>query len=536
MKLSDTTHLRLQRLANSRWKPAERLTAQQEAAEIRAIGDAGEPAAVPALSGMLADARELVSTTTVMALAQIMERCGPAMLAQLDAMVREVSEWRWGRVKPTDVPQIALGVTSVLGVLSFNSSGFVREAAVRVLANIHDGQELPFLLIRLNDWVKQVRDAAKEAVDRRITSANAPHFVRCLPLTYRLGDQSREDHTAVIASISDLLRQPESQPSLHEALAAPDPQTRRLAFRVLVDMPGADLHPVLETALASSDPVLRFSAAHELRGRLDGQPLQVVLERLKSDRLMSVRREALYGYVEKLPDLASDVLHAALLDPHPSMREAARFYLRRSGMEDFAGFYRNLLEEATGSELAAAFAGLGETGTVQDGPRLAALLTHSNARVRRAAVRAVGRLDTESFVDALLKALQDPFASVAKAARSVLETHPRLVPPERLWSIFEDGEQPHTRRIALALMAKLGWWDSVWLLITAADSADPTSRERAVGYLRDWQHDTGRLFARPRRQQVEALEQALRQHGAALDQAMQADLAAVLAFAKRELR
>ena len=260
-----------------------------------------------------------------------------------------------------------------------------------------------------------------------------------------------------------------------------------------------------------------------------------MIGRLKADSFMLVRREALYGVVKRLPELAPVHLRAALLDRHPSMRDAARFYLRQNGEQDFARFYREMLDKAEGQRLLTAIAGLGEAGVAQDAQRLAPLLQHFNSRVRRAAVRAVGRLDAPSFVEQLAIALQDHSPSVAKSARDVILAHPHLLSSHRLWSIFQATDKTHVRRIVLMLVNRLSWWDSAPLLVLAAGSPDEDISERAVNYLHRWQRNANRLAMRPNRAQLQILDDALKQHASALDQPARDDLETVLLYARREL-
>ena len=100
---------------------------------------------------------------------------------------------------------------------------------------------------------------------------------------------------------------------------------------------GTETTEVLADGLACADTVIRLWAARELRRRLDGDALREALGRIDRDRFMPVRREALYGHVEQLPAFAGAYLRHALFDPHPSIREAARFHLDKRGEGDVAG-------------------------------------------------------------------------------------------------------------------------------------------------------------------------------------------------------
>lgn len=525
---------RLQELCGRR--PARKPDEPEKRRLLEQVTNANEPASVPALIGVLCSGDPEISTAAAATVHQIVARCRPKQLAQLDEMARETAEWRYPPISTNEVFQLASGLTGTIGAMSFNVSGYVREAAVRLLGQVNDGEELAFLLIRLNDWVRPVRDAAKGAVTARIRPDYAPHFIRNLTLVFRLADQSRVAHQATLTAITRLLRSRECRGALRDAIGASDHDVRRIAYRVLIEDSGPDQLSVLHTALASEDPVLRLWAARELRSRLDGQALRDVLERLIADRFMPIRREALYGYIERLSESAESELVRSLLDPHPSMREAARFYLRQRGPAAFAEFYRQKLANAGEPQLATAVSGIGETGQSADGSLLVPYLTHSRTRVRRAATRAIGHLGTEKYIEPLIRALQDESPSVCRAAREILRSHVRQVGAQRLDSLLQGADKLHVQRAVLWLIADLQWWDSAPLLVQAAGSADEPVHEAALAHLSQWRLDYNRLSARPSRDQLGRLEDALKRNGGHLDHATLADIASLISYAKREIR
>lgn len=151
----ETTRALIRRLCQPWSVHGPRLTSEQEVQQIqqdiRLIGEAHEPAAVPTLVIYLYSGSSEISAAAAKGIHQIVEQCGPLDLAQLNGIVREVGDWRAPPLNASDVLALSRGLTGTLGVLSFHGSGYVREAAVRSLAETEDGKELAFLLIRLND-------------------------------------------------------------------------------------------------------------------------------------------------------------------------------------------------------------------------------------------------------------------------------------------------------------------------------------------------------------------------------------------------
>ena len=133
---------------------------------IRQIAEAGEPAAIPDLLPILiiGDRRSILASAK--AIHHLLQMLKPTDFVRFDEFVRQgYADWNarrepWYSMKPKDVGHLAsMEETSVwlLGIASCHTNGYVREAAVRELGKTEAGAELPFLLIRANDWVPEIR-------------------------------------------------------------------------------------------------------------------------------------------------------------------------------------------------------------------------------------------------------------------------------------------------------------------------------------------------------------------------------------------
>jgi len=87
----------------------------------------------------------------------------------------------WRRLEPRELAKwVGPGEPGILLIRlsSFHPNGFVREEALRRLGLIEDGTELPYLLLRLSDWVPQVQAAALGLVSQRVRAGYAGHSLR----------------------------------------------------------------------------------------------------------------------------------------------------------------------------------------------------------------------------------------------------------------------------------------------------------------------------------------------------------------------
>jgi HEAT repeat protein len=151
------------------------------------IGAAGEAAALPDLLPHVFDKRRSVARAAARAAASLLSGVPVSELPWLDERLRERSTWwpGWFSMRPTDLralEQFGDSQPALLRLATCHPSGYVREAALKALESAVDGAELPFLLIRLNDWVAPVRECAQELVRRRANPGYARQLVRSLPL------------------------------------------------------------------------------------------------------------------------------------------------------------------------------------------------------------------------------------------------------------------------------------------------------------------------------------------------------------------
>ncbi len=443
----------------------------------------------------------------------------PLELSLLDKKVREVSQYSslyqsWPQIGASELEQILNSPTSsvyLIGLISFHRSGYIRELAVSRLAENTSGASLSFLLLRLNDWVSPVYQAASTAVQARITPQYVDALVRNISLIFSLSNQTRQRHEALLSAITTLLKRPECDAALQRGLAAKEKEDRRLCFRLLREANDARLPDSLPRMLADADPVIRQAAARCTRTALSESALRAVLPLMKQDASFSVRREVLYIYLERLPGLASLQLREALLDTQATLRGIARYYLQQTNDFDVPAFYRQTLatSKLSPSTLRAAVYGLGETGAPVDVSLILPYLSHPLARVRRAAVKAVSRLDGDNQINLLLAALTDVRPSVVHEAREALQPRLHLLEEDILWGIFRSETPFHIRQDVLRLFRALPKWDAISFLVMAAVDEDPQIQEQAAKHLQDWSANFNHSFTRPNAMQLTRLEKAL---------------------------
>jgi hypothetical protein len=473
---------------------------------------AGDPARTDAAAGELRDlVRQMDARQWV--------RTDEALRSWLRIYYRARSpEWLGGEedVRTLRVPADA--EAAVVGLLAAHNSGYIREAAVRRLALVRGGDEMPPLLLRANDWVPQVRGLALDALRARLVPEYVGAWVRWLYLVLRLGGRGSADAGPLVDAVMALLRSPESAAAVWAGLGPPDRTVRRTCFGLLERAGGTGLRRLAEESLQSDDVVIRRGAVR-VTGALDDESLRAVLPGLVRDPLPSIRRDALGMAARRMAADALPWLRDALLDSVGGVRVEARRALQRLAPMDFAAFYR--AEVATGgARLAAAVAGLGETGVEQDVESVRPLLNDPLPRVRAAAVRAVARLGGTPALPTVLASVADASPSVSRAAAAAVLDGVRTLGIAPLGALYRDSAQAHVRQTALSLLVARGKWESIPWILRALGDADERIRPYARTYLHQWKHRFNRVGSQPAPDQLAELREALEQAADALDPLM----------------
>lgn len=435
---------------------------------------------------------------------QIVTELSSSDLVSLDQRARAWSEYgyytlqNWRSLQPSDVGRLAQSkyASSLLGLASFHHGGYVREAAVEELTRLETGKELPFLLIRLNDWVSQVREKAAAAISARLKPDYAEYFLANIGLVSRLYQCGRGSHQ-LADDICRWLRRPEWKDLLLAGMTSKDRTVRRMSFRLAAEMDPVTRMTIFRTALASSDAMTRAWAARRFLAEITTDELSRIMETLLKDGFMPVRRDALWAVATRLPNQAGEALREALLNSHTSMRETARQFLPLAKVPDLRALYLEAVRQVPERERYAAICGLGESGQPPDAKLLRTYLDSPLPKLRRAAVNAIGKLDDGENLEKLVVALTDPVPSVSREALKVLRRKVNQIPFEKLEQMLAVGNGFHVRRNAFALILLAGKWRKLPALLNACTEDDARLSALALKAVQDWLFNYNRSFAEP---------------------------------------
>lgn len=502
-RISPSNEKKLQQLWERPWTRIFR-PATWEANLITELGNSGEIGLLPAILEFAVHPKRAIAIAGRRAVANLLSQVPRESLAKLDIWIREkLCGWShfdspWMSLSPREIQSfVGEENAAVLRLASMHPNGRVREASLRMLANRDREEDVPFILLRLNDWVKQINEYSRNLVAAIIRPDRAPELLECLPIVIQLQGRKRSEHAWVRDALNALLIKKECESVLRRGLSSANRDVRLVCLQFAIAGGISGLDSALDEASRDRDSMVRLFAAKQLLAVATRDSLTSLSSRLVKDRFMPVRRETLSTLQAREGNC--ELVRLALLDRHASIREFARFHLR--SQIDVPQFYRDTIEAPSISPIDIAIRGLGETGNESDAEKLLGFLDHREIRVRRAAASAIGKLAGVRHQKVMIEALSDTSPGVSTEAQRSLKTVAQKLDPQPIVALMGHPAL-HVRRNAFRLINQRSKWEQLpWILMASRDRSETISRD-AIFAIRTWLLRSNRSFATPSQDQL----------------------------------
>lgn len=405
--------------------------------------------------------------------------------------------------------EATLATASIAHLIAYieHHDGHLRQAAIeRALAERAPGL-LPLLVERLNDWVPQVREAARNAVLTLLPTQTSHDILGVLPQIAGLRGKGRALHQPWLERFESALLTQISTEKFLTAVNGRDMRLARASFDLLQRHGLVGPAVLSELALSSrADIVLAVRAAASIAQLPSGEQLKLYTSAMKSHfgpvRTMAIQGLLRVGGQEEKHLLAQ----ACLLDPQSSVRSSAIAFLVAQG-GDVKATYRALLaaSDAVAGKICIALASLAGLRDPRDIDLVQHFTKHPLASVRRAACQAWLRLAPSDKDTVAITALDDDASSLKKLALEMVRRSGAFIPFDVILTklLFS---RSWWALLAAAKAERWNWLEAIASIAQATD-APPEIREALKSELIDWMA-YNRAYTRPTARQIALFKSA----------------------------
>jgi hypothetical protein len=458
------------------------------------------------------------------ALSGILPRLSFDDIVRIDMRMRQTTSMEWHfdwaslRIEHLFTPAMDKNERrAVLIFASFSPNGFLREQAVRLLGEC-DGT-LPYVILRQNDWVAQIRQAAAEAFDKRLRNLSDGELLHAMPFaekSKRGGRSSRQGH---IDRFFNELAAPAHRDDLLKGLRGDNVRTRRMCIHALLDASRPDVEQAFNQLKHEPDPFLRKVIYEKLRHL--GQDMTEASHTFLRDKYPANRILALRCLCAARESERFDIASKMLLDRNAMVRTSAQKIVRECSPEfDLRTFYAEHMER----DAVAAILGLGETGRISDAGKMEGYLRDPGNAVVRAAMVSLMRLDNEKYKHEITEMLADPKIGVIKTAQALTLKYGG-VNFDRVCEIFHNTPFEYTKiKCAAILFSASKWQRLIYMLEALSDGIE----ELAMRAIRRWLTEFNRSYVLASARQKESMLKSVRHNKDKLPPALERELLFVL--------
>lgn len=401
----------------------------------------------------------------------------------------------------------------LLCIMTMSGNGYIREFSIKHLAFSSHKHKLAFLILRLNDWVENVRSSALETLYINISKeSNFEPLLEVLPIFDAIENWSRLDSNKLRVKLNIVLLDPKNRQKISDKYYhTKDNKIKRSLIEVLLNDVN-ELDKTLKVGLKSKDPIIArkcISVVMQNRYGFDIVELVKVMIISKS----TICKVAGLEHLAKVPDelYQRKVLNKFLFDKSNQVREIARRKLLESDSTFSAvEFYRSFIGGSSHFNRYAII-GFGEVCTISEYAYIESLHLTQDINIKAVTIRILLNLDPVRSKDLVLDMLCSDNAIDSKRVRKYLSSPQKFsfyaVEASEIIDFIDFKE--HVYINILHLMRYAPKWLSIIVYLKVLNNNSEKINEVTLSALEKWIARFNRSFLNPTTEVIQEYENLL---------------------------
>lgn len=434
---------------------------------------------------MIVSGDETLANMAADAIHAYMEQLNAPKIIKLSHRFRQSTsmEWSidWAGVSPEDIRHSIHDRNAYLSVLrlgTFHPNGYFREKCMWALED--DEASFPYIALRLNDWVKPVRDTAYYILSSKLDAAKTDTAIEMLPFI----SQTSQGMRYTYAQFHEIKTKLTEKILLHLDEISLDkirdylPVTRRFLYKILLRpdiLPKNTVDILLEQEKNGNEKALIISMILE-----NYECSEEDVDHYIKSKSPIVRKKALASKYDRLGGAWAG-LEEYLLDTAKGIRSDVCYILRKHTDFDILSYYKAKLH--TPKE-AVAILGIAENGTAKDADVLAEYVYSETPRLIKNAMKALSELGASGLEDIYWSRLNDTDVTISKAAYDAICRSNIHYRAKELYRAYQNCENRYTKKYLLYLLVKEPSWERLPYLLLLykpyAGLSDPDEKRTSM--------------------------------------------------------
>jgi HEAT repeat protein len=457
------------------------------------IKKAGTPSTIYSLFGFLKSDNKLIQEKSAETILQL--------FSKLKSQNDYTDSLKHLNIDKSDLDLFRIGFgertyLQLLGIASLNSSGYVREKAVKELARLKNTAGLKFILLRLSDWVLPVRQAASEAINSYLDIAYIDELLKQLSIIDWLLNVKRVDLTKTHSRIIEFIFKQEFSDDFYHKIKRLDDKTRLRYYKKFFKHAKVNKEQAIRI-FSDKNFLIRLEVLKQL-SFFDTEFQKEFITASLQDPSVRIRVNALYATRPYSPDIDNKIENL-LSDESSTVRELCRLLLKSKEL-DFAEIYRERIKQ--GQFLSGSLTGLSEVGTNDDLQIFEQHINSNKSKIIIGCLTAINKFNPDKAKHHSLELLTHSIKRVRNKAAEILAKRCDSDTLQKVRQIYLAGDY-EIKKTILKLYNKIGGWSVIGDFLIALTDEDSTIQNIGWQLLDKWKANVVRLFTTPPKVEIE---------------------------------
>ena len=366
---------------------------------------------------------------------------------------------------------------SLFSIASINNDGYIREKALKFLIRNPVRSTVPFILIRLADWVPNIRTIAEEGVNNIIAKQDSYSLTYYHEIIDWLLKVKRVDLQAVHQVLIDHIFSESNIDQHLKSIAEIAERERYFIFKNLI-YGYTQNRNIYQKALADKNHLIRLMALKNTD--LSSQPK--IFQRFLKDKSQRIRGFLISNLPESDLKTFSAELRYLLFDDSAVIRAKARALVAKFSDPDLPELYRAAAIESPSPGV---IIGLSEVGDQNDFEIITKFLNSNSVKNRAASLVAIAILDINRAREIAFSLLHDESNRVKRSCVQIISKERSYDDLPKLRTIYNEGGN-ETKRFVLKAISAYGGWAIAGDFLIGLKESDEKLKDTACALLNNW--------------------------------------------------
>lgn len=342
---------------------------------------------------------------------------------------------------------------------SFHPNGYFREQCTIELSKLEG--TLPYLLLRLNDWVELIRIRSHQLILQKVSYCSIFEVISSMEYWDKVNNSQRRNPNELIKLYKELINKLERDIQLINwfILSKFNFKSRKSFYRLLFTK---QLLCIDEANLILEKEGNNYNKSIIINGILSFYKIPMEQVDLYMNNRSSLVRKKSIQYKYATVKNTWNGLDVMLLDNNRSIREFAAFIIKKHTTINLLDYYAEALNKA---DPVIGIIGIGEFGNKNHSQLLLPFLNNENEKIVKITLLSLCKLIGLDDNNIFWTYLFDNRVSVSKAAYLSIRRRKIYHSSQKLYSEFKECFIPHVRRNLLLLLLQSNSWSRIPYLL-----------------------------------------------------------------------